>query len=154
MGRISKALLGLVSDTIRAGVDLAKLPGVRSIDDLRLVIRTEAFLPLSNTLNDLNKVREATDVTTALHLLPLVDDATDARKLAAASEALGSKLIGRAEMLGKSRLFRATLRLSKAALGFAMTFSAFVLSLGSLCGHALQHLLVRFLKHSLRRKTA
>lgn len=134
MGRLSPRLVAMATDAVRTGVDWAMLPAVRSVDELRAVIRTDAFLPLTATLTDLERLRAATDTTTALHLLPLVDDAADARKLAVAAEALGPKTVGRAEMLGKARLMRATLRLSDTALTLAASLSALFLSLAGLVG--------------------
>ena len=113
MGRLSPRLVALAADAVRGGVNWQALPGVRSLDELTAAIRVDAFTPLTKTLTDIDRLQRATDITTALHLLPLVDDATDARRLALSAEALGPKLVSRAEVLGKARLFRATLRVSK-----------------------------------------
>jgi len=115
MGRLSPRLVAMATDAVRGGVNWAALPGVRSADDLKAAIRADAFVPLTSTLTDLGRINSATDVTATLHLLPLVDDAADARKLARVAETLGPKLVGRAEVLGKARLFRATLRVSETA---------------------------------------
>lgn len=149
MGRLSPRLVTMAEDAVRTGVDWAMLPAVRSVDELRAVIRTEAFAPLTSTLADLERLRAATGTTTALHLLPLVDDASDARKLAVVAEALGPGTVGRAEMLGKARLLRATLRLSETAWALAASLSALMLSFAGLLGSALNHRLTR----ALRRRT-
>lgn len=137
MGRLSPALLDMARVAVRDGVDWVRLPAVRSYDDLTAILRADALAPLTQTLTDLERVRAATDTTTALHLLPLVDDAADARHLANAAEVLGPKLTGRAEVLGKARLFRATVRISGigwslvAGLGgLALSLLAFAGSLG------------------------
>ena len=151
MGRLSSRLIEDAAEAVRSGVDLARLPGVRSADDLKGAVKLERFAGLMATADDLNNVRAATDMTTALHLLPLVDDANDARHLAVASKALGKKVVGEAEMLGKGRLFRATVHLSKAALQFIVTIHAFVVALALMVAHGLQHLIVRPLRRHLRR---
>lgn len=151
MGRLSPRLAGMVLDTARTGVDWARLPGVRSVDDLRGAIRTERFGALMSTADDLYAVRTATDMTTALHLLPLVDGAGDARRLAVASKALGPKVVGRAEVLGKGRLFRATLSWTNAGLQFIASIGAFAIAFALLLAQGLQHLLLQPLRRQLRR---
>lgn len=150
MGRLSPGLVEMATDAIRTGVDWARLPSARSIDDLRGALHSEAFVPLTETLIDLDRVYVATDATTALHLLPLVDDAADARKLAAATEALGAKAVGRAEMLGKTRLFRATLRLSKTAWELLSGVVFVLVSAAMLISHMLQHSVLRALRRAAR----
>ncbi|GLS85429.1 hypothetical protein GCM10010873_04020 [Cypionkella aquatica] len=151
MGRLSPRLVDMAVDAARTGVNWAALPGVRNLDDLTAAIRTEAFLPLTNTLTDLNRLNTATDATTALHLLPMVDDAADARRLANAADALGPKLVGRAEVLGKARLFRATLRLSETAWALGAGLVGLLLSTASLIAGMIQHALIKRLRTSLKR---
>ncbi len=152
MGRLSPRLVEMAVDAARTGVNWASLPTVRSLDDLTAAIRTDAFLPLTNTLTDLNRLNTATDATTALHLLPMVDDAADARRLANAAEALGPKLVGRAEVLGKARLFRATLRFSETAWALGAGLVSLFLSSASLISGMIQHALLKRLHRSLKRK--
>ena len=152
MGRLSPRLVEMAVDATRTGVNWASLPAVRSVDDLKAAIRTEAFLPLTNTLTDLSRLNTATDATTALHLLPMVDDAGDARRLANAAEALGPKLVGRAEVLGKARLFRATLRFSETAWALGAGLVGLMLSTASLISGVIQHALIHRLRSSVKRK--
>lgn len=150
MGRLSPRLVEMAVDAARTGVNWAALPAVRSIDDLTAAIRTEAFLPLTNTLTDLQRLNTATDATTALHLLPMVDDAGDARRLANAAEALGPKLVGRAEVLGKARLFRATLRFSETAWALGAGLIGLMLSTASLISGVIQHALLKRLRRQIK----
>lgn len=152
MGRLSPRLVEMALTAARTGVNWASLPAVRSLDDLTAAIRAEAFLPLTNTLTDLQRLNTATDATTALHLLPMVDDAADARRLANAAEALGPKLVGRAEVLGKARLFRATLRFSETAWALGAGLVGLLISAASLIGGMIQHALLKHLRRSLKRK--
>jgi hypothetical protein len=140
----------MASDSVRVGVNWTALPAVRSLDDLTATLRVDAFAPLTNTLIDLNRFRAATDATTALHILPWIDDAADARKLANAAEALGPKLIGRAEILGKARLMRASLRITNLAIGAVTSLITLMASLALLIGHSIQSLLLRWLKSTVR----
>ncbi len=146
MGRLSPKLVAMAVDAARFGINWGSLPGVRSMEELRAVVRAEAFAPLTSTLTDLDRLRVATNATTALHLLPLVDDAADARRLALAAEALGPKLVGRAEVLGKARLFRATLRATDTVWGLFSGIAGLILSVSGLLGHTLHSLLLRRLR--------
>lgn len=153
MGRLSPKLIEMASTAVRTGVDWAGLPLIRSAEDLRGVVRADAFRPLGETLADLDHLRAATSTTTALHLLPLVENAADARRLAKAAEALGPKLVGRAEVLGKARLFRATLRLSQTAWAMVSGLTGLLLSATGLFTLMLQNALHRRLRRSLMRRT-
>ena len=138
MGRLSPRLIEMASRAVAEGVDWAALPGLRSLDDLARIVRSEAFSPLAHTLTDLGRLRGATDATTALHLLPLVDNADDARHLANVAEAIGPKVVGRVEILGKVRLFRAALRVTKVAWALLSSALAFALCLAGLVASLLE----------------
>lgn len=148
-GRLSKPLLRLADDAVRTGVDWARLPSVRSTDDLALAVRGEAFAPLISVAVDVERLRVATDATTVLHLLPLVDDANDARRLANAATAVGPKLVGRAELLGKARLMRTTVRYTRTAVAFGGGLIGLILSGGMMIAHAGQAFLFRRLQRAV-----
>src|SRR3990167_3840473 len=149
-GGVSPKLADMAIGAAKGGVDWAALPAARSVDDISAAIRADAFAPLTATLSDLERLRAATDATTALHLLPLVDDAKDARSLATAAEALGPRLIGRAEVLGKARLFRTTLRVSETAWMLISGLSGLLMSIAALMGSALQSYLFRRLRRTAK----
>ncbi len=144
MGRLSPRLVEMAAEAVRKGVNWAALPAVRSIDDLKAAIRIDAFGPLTSTLADLDRLRAATDTATALHLLPLVDDAADAGRLARTAEAMGPKLVGRAEVLGKARLMRATLRASKTGWALVSGMVGVLLSAAMMVASLLQTRLLRW----------
>ena len=150
MGRLSPRLMETLVRAARDGVNWAALPGVRSLADLRGVVRAENFAPLATTLSDLDRVRLATNATTALHLLPMVDNAADARRLALGAEALGPKLVGRVEILGKARLMRSAVRFSSAAWATISGIAGLFLSLGLMAAQAVQTFLLRALRQTLR----
>lgn len=151
MGRLSPRLIGLVLETMQVGVRWASLPAARSLDDLAVAIRIEAFAPLTNTISDLSRLTSATNATSALHLLPLVDGAADARRIANAATALGPKLVGRAELLGKARLFRATLKISNTAWTLGASIVAAFLSASTLLAGVIQHALLHRLSKYAKR---
>ncbi|MEY4870686.1 MAG: hypothetical protein RLZZ563_16 [Pseudomonadota bacterium] len=148
MGRLSPRLTELVSRSAADGVDWLRLRGARSVDDITASLRADAFAPLISIAADLDRVRLATDTTTALHLLPLVDDAKDARRLANAAEALGPRVVAHAEVLGKARLLRATLRISGTGWVLISGLMGFVLSAGVLIAGSLQSRLFAALRRA------
>jgi len=152
MGRLSPRLIAMAADAVRGGVNWAALPGVRSVDDLTAAVRVDAFAPLTTTLTDLDRLRTATNTTTALHLLPLVDDANDARRFARAAEALGPNLVGRVEVLGKARLLRATVRVSETGWALVSGMVGTLISAAMMVAAMVQNWLLRLLMRAVRSK--
>lgn len=138
MGRLSPSLNATLVRAATEGVDWMALRRAGSLDDIAASLRAEAFAPVVGIAADLERLRAATDTTTALHLLPLVDDATDATRLARAAEALGPRITARAEVLGKARLLRATVRLTDTALTLIGGLLGLLLSGAVLLANALQ----------------
>jgi len=137
--RLTARLAGAFTDGIR----WADLPAVRSFDDLPALVRAEALAPVTATFADLGRTRDILGTSQTLHLLPLVDDAADARALARVSEALGGRTVSRVEVLGKSRLFRATLRISNTATELAAGFAGIVAGIAAAIAHMIQTLMFR-----------
>lgn len=138
MGRLSPRLAALVTRAATDGVDWIALRRARSLDDVALALRADAFAPLVSVAADLERIRTATDTTTALHLLSRIDDAADARRLATASKALGPRIVATSEVLGKARLLRATVRVT--GIGYALLggLVTLLLSCAMLIGSLLQ----------------
>ena len=149
MGRLSPALTARMAGAVTDGIRWADLPKVRGTDDAVALLRVEAFRPLADTVTDLGRVADATGPVSALHLLPLVDDAVDARRLARASEALGARTVSRAEVLGKSRLLRATVRISDTAIGLIAGLVGTLISLALMLAGAAQTAVLRGLRRSV-----
>lgn len=132
MNLLSPRLIAMITDGLRAGVNLASLPTVRSTDDLALVVKADALAPLALLSTDLGRMNDALGPTQSLHLLRYIDDGTDARLMANAAEALKSRPLGRIEILGKSRLLRATLRWSDEVYALFAGFAGLIACLSSL----------------------
>ena len=154
MGRLSPRLNATLARAATDGVDWMALRRAGSMEDIAASLRAEAFAPVVSIAADLERVRAATDMTTALHLLPLVDDATDATRLARAAEALGPRITARAEVLGKSRLLRATVRLTDTAFALIGGLMGLILSAGVLIANALQTRLFAVLRRAAIRAAA
>lgn len=154
MGRLSPRLNATLAHAATDGVDWIALRRAGSMDDIAASLRTDAFAPVVSIAADLERLRAATDTTTALHLLPLVDDATDATRLARAAEALGPRLVARAEVLGKARLLRATVRLTDTAVTLIGGLIGLLLSGAVLLANALQTRLFAALRRAAIRAAA
>lgn len=146
MGRMSPRLARQLGTAFADGIRWSDLPGVRSGDDLSRLIRADVLRPVAATLSDLGRVAGAAGPVHALHLLPLVDDAADARHLANAAEALGPRTVRQAEVLGKTRLLRATLRISNLGMTLILGLSGLMLSVAALLGSLAQSWLLRALR--------
>lgn len=107
-------LSGLVGDAVRwdrmgdlaaRRIAPAEVLNAAKLDELRDIGRSLA------------RVADGTSVPDAVLLLRHVDTAEDAARLARVTDALGPRTRGAFDVLGKSRVFRATVRLSDLAIG-------------------------------------
>ena len=150
MGLVSRPLLGIFETAVLRGVNWTRLADARSLDAVRAAVRVEDFAEITRIAKALGDVADKTDVTTALHLLPMVDNAIDAERLAKTATALGPRLLANAEVLGKARLFRATLRASDMANWLLASFATLAAAAASLIGTTTDSLMRRFLRRSIR----
>lgn len=159
MGLLTRPMGEMILRAARDGIDWAGvkalpvgrlLTGEADIAALRRLIRPRAFDPVVEVVEDLGRIEAAAGTAAALHLVRYIDDAGEARQLAAASEALGPKVVGRMELMGKSRLLGLTLRLSRAALGAVASLFGLILAAGTMLAHALQQAGLRLLRRRLR----
>ena len=149
MRLLSPRLAGFVADTARAGLDMGALVRARRAADLAQVVRGEALAPLVRLAGDLGRMRRAAGTAGALHLLRLVDSGDEARRLADAAAALGPRTVGRAEVLGKARLMRATVRLGGTAWAALAGMIGLMLSVAAAIGGMMQTALMRVLRRRI-----
>lgn len=93
------------------------------------MINTAKMAELTEISTSLRRVAANTSTGEAISLMRHVDSAQDAQNLARISTALGPKTRGAFEVLGKSRVFRAVVRLSDLAIGAAVAIYALALQL-------------------------
>lgn len=149
MNRLSPRLLAMTTDAVTNGIDWARVPAVRKGDDLAKLVRLDAVAPLAETLAALGQTAGQLGPTATLHLLPLVDTAADATRLARASQALGPRTVAAFEILGKSRVLRATLRMTDLALQLVIGLAGLFLSAGAALAGLVQTALLRGLRRRL-----
>ena len=142
MGRLSGRFMDLVLTVSARAIDMPLL----ARGDLRAAVRVEELAPLVKIATHAEELSEATGLGGLVHLLPLIDDAQDAERLARVGKVAGKETLALAEILGKARLMRVTLRWS-ARLVEAL--GGFALLLGALTS-ALSHLVTSRLRRALR----
>jgi hypothetical protein len=150
MDLLSPRLTGRLVTALRRGIDWAGLPAVRSSDDLAGLVRMDVLAPVAAIASDLGRTSDAIGPARTLHLLPMIDDAVDARGVARAAEALGPRIVGRAEVLGKARLMRATVRAGSVATELVAGIVGLATGLGMAIGGVLQTALLRGLRRMVR----
>ena len=114
IGSLTPALARTLRVPIRWGVVPDYLRGTARLGD---VTDTAALARISGVATDMGRVRDATSTAEALRLARLVDTPEDAARLARVAEAAGPRTTRSLDVLGKSRAFRATVRLGRLAAG-------------------------------------
>ena len=148
MGLISPRLTALMLHAAKTGVNWAALPAARSMDDLAATLRPAILRPVTAILSDAGRIAGTLPPTQTLHLIRYIDDATDARHLANATQALGPKTIGRIEVLGKSRLLRATAKYSNTLWHLATGIIGLILGLAGIAGNMVHTAVIRSLRRA------
>jgi len=136
IGNLSPGLSRILAKSADDAIDWKALSHANPLDypeALRTAINPDALKPVTDTLKAAGDIRSQTSVIEALHLMKYVESAQDAAKTAQISAALGPRTVSAFEVVGKSRLFRATLRYTDAAIGAIIaTIAAFLSALGLL----------------------
>ncbi|WP_299650442.1 hypothetical protein [uncultured Jannaschia sp.] len=114
IGSLTPELARTLRVPIRWGVVPDFLRGTARLAD---VTDTAALARVSGVAADMGRVRDATSTAEALRLARLVDTPEDASRLARVAEAAGPRATRSFEVLGKGRVFRATIRLGRLAAG-------------------------------------
>lgn len=152
MGLMSGKLTAMMTDAVRRGVDWGAVARARGTDDLHAAMRADVLAPVVRTLDDMGRTREVLGTTAALHVLRHVDTPADARLMANAAEAMGPRMLGPLEVLGKSRFLRVTMRLADQVWYAFAGIMAFFSALGSAIASAITGRLRRFARGPARRE--
>jgi len=111
-GRLAPEIVGVFRRAFAFGIDWARVPAVRSADDLARVARPAVLRPAVDVAQDLGRLNTRLGTRQALHMLGAIDTPAEAAAVARAAEALGPRTLGAFEILGKSRFMRVGLRLA------------------------------------------
>jgi hypothetical protein len=145
MRLVSPRLTALLTDVARRGIDWQLVTRMDFSDPARLM-RADVVAPLANIASDMGRVGRTLPATETLHLLRYVDDATEARRIANAAEALGPRTLGRIEVLGKARFLRTTVRVSDLAAQALAGMAGLSMGIASVLGGMGQTLMLRALR--------
>lgn len=153
MGRLSDRFAG----ELRRLSDVGFRPD--RLDDLALgrvgldeVADQAKLARVGELASDLGRVAANTSLTDAVLMLEHVDDAADARRLARVSDAAGPDTRAMLDILGKSRAFRALVRLSDLAIGAAALIFLVAGQILILVGERVGRLLLSALRVPVRAK--
>ncbi|MFN4102614.1 MAG: hypothetical protein ACK4GT_22865, partial [Pararhodobacter sp.] len=139
-GRLAPEILGTFRRAVMFGVDWARLPAVRSADDLALLARPAVIRPAVDVAQDLGRLNTRLGTRQTLHLMGAIDTPAEAARVARAADALGPRTLGAMEMLGKSRFMRLGLRFGDEVLALIAGFISVLASLAALLAPALARL--------------
>jgi len=114
------------------------------------VVDATKLAELADIGGSLKRVADNTSVAEAVVLLRHVDDAQDAARLAQVTDALGPTTRGAFEVLGKSRVFRAAVRLSDLAIGAGVAIFALLIQLAAFTGQLCGNICLRGLQRRVR----
>ncbi|MCC0076071.1 MAG: hypothetical protein H6898_05720 [Rhodobacter sp.] len=111
-GRLAPEILAVFRRAFAFGIDWARLPAVRSADELAGLARPAVLRPAVEVAQDLGRLNARLGTRQALHLMGAIDTPAEAARIGRAAEALGPRTLGAFELLGKSRFLRLAVRLS------------------------------------------
>jgi hypothetical protein len=120
MGAMPGWMARTLTDAARRGVDWAGIPGIRSADDVMALLRLSVLRPTVRMLDDAGRVVKKAGPAGGLYLISKTADAAELAKLGRVSEAIHARTVGTVEILGKSRVLRAAIRLSDEAVQLAV----------------------------------
>lgn len=138
LGNLSPGLARTLTTSADRAIDWKTLSNANPLDFRKAVkeaVNPQALTPVTDILKASADIRGNTGVIETLHLMRYMENAEDAVSTARISGSLGPRTISAFELVGKSRLIRATIRYSDEAMGaiFA-TISAFLSLIGLLLG--------------------
>lgn len=133
MGTLTPAFARVLADAADLPVAWGRLPAyVAGNAPLEAVTDTARLARLGAIAGDIGVIRRNTSTADTLLLLRHVDSAEDAARLARLSDAAGPATPRVMEVLGKSRAFRAMLRLTDAAMAALALVWALAVQLGTM----------------------
>lgn len=147
MNRLPDAMTRPLVRVFREGVDWSGIGQVRGLDDLAGLMRPAVMRPAAVLVEDAGRLVGNTSTLETLHLMKHLDDPADLSRMARASDALGPRMVGTIEILGKSRVMRLTMRVADEVW---FIFGGLIGALASLLA-LLQSLLISALTRRLRR---
>ncbi len=136
LGNLSPGLARMLNTAAKDAIDWKKVSQATPFDFpkiLKEAVDPDAIAPITDTLKAAGDIRNNTGAIETLYLMKYLESAQDATRTARVSSRLGPRTIAAFEVVGKSRLLRATLRYTDEAIGaITALISAFMSALGLL----------------------
>lgn len=153
LGSVTPAMARFIARTGREAINwniVAATRLGRLSDDLPRAVNPGRLRPLMALAESAGDLRGAIGLRRSLHVLRFADDPAEAARLSRAVRAGGPKTVGRLEFLGKSRVFRATLRFADEVVALGVAAFWLMASLVVLLGNLVLNGLLRRLRRSFR----
>jgi hypothetical protein len=119
-GNIPASIQRSLRNAATRGIDWPKLPTVRNASDLATILRIEELRPAINAAISVGAVVGKTSPQQGLYLLKNSKDLTELMRISSVADVLEDQTVGYFAVLGKSRVLRATLRLSDEVIWLAI----------------------------------
>lgn len=130
LGNLSPGLSRMLTRSADEAIDWKKLSKATPFDFPKILkdaIDPVALQPVTDTLKAAGDIRANTGAIETLYIMKYLGSVDDAAQTARISKSLGPRTIAAFEVVGKSRLLRATLRYTDEAIGaIAALISAFL----------------------------
>ena len=147
LGSLTPDFARILGGAARLPVNWSRVPahlgGRAPLDE---ITDTVQLARLGAIAADLGRLRRNTDTAQALVLMRHIDSAEDAARLARVSDAAGPNTRRIMQVLGKSRVFRAMVRLSDATIGALAFGYALIVQILVFCGQQCGNLCLRRLR--------
>lgn len=153
MGAVTPAMARFIARTGREAINwniLAATRLGRLSDDLPRAVNPGRLRPLMTLAETTGDLRGTLGLRRTLHVLRFADDPVEAARLARAVEAGGARTVGRLEFLGKSRIFRATLRYADEVVALAVAAFGLATTLLLLVGNLVLNMVLRRLRRGVK----
>lgn len=111
-GKIPMPILKALRSAAKDGVDWSKLKASKNAADVNKSLRLQAIGPIRESAESMGSIRSNVGSIQALYLLQSANSVAELKRLARATDALGSKTSGYIALFGKSKILRLTLRLA------------------------------------------
>ena len=127
--RLAKAVHKPIETALMSAIDFKKLTQVRKLDQLRGLVDYKAAKPALNIISLFGALRKNLGTKNTLYLAKNLNNKLELKQAASISKALGRKTIGAITLLGKNKLLKRGLKLSKTILGLTLSTIFFLLNI-------------------------
>ncbi len=157
MGAISRPLARAILRAGKRAIDwklLKNSPLSALPRNLKRAIRPKALRPLREFMGNVLSMQDDIGTVSTFYLLRKVENFTEAHKLARFTRAVKKRAVGYMELLGKSRILRATLRYADEAIAFVAWIGGFVVGIVIFFKNLILSFLNRRFRRFLRRSVS